>query len=194
MSRKALASTVSLITLLLAAPAALAAPPSRAADAPSAVAPVEAHPTEDRLQAQAMLGVGSDNLGVGAGVRLGYTLPQRVYLGASFRLSHDSAGPYSFTWYRPAVEAGYDIGVGPVAIRPYAGVGMAFGSMKVLDTDVGSGKSATVLVGAQVLVAIPKTPLLLGGDVHAIALLDTMDSSATRKIPIDGSLVVGARF
>lgn len=73
--------------------------------------------------------------GAGFGLRAGYTLPMRVYIGGTFVYhlgqKKDSEGielKASTFYFGP--EAGYDISAGPLVVRPYAGMGLASVSVK----------------------------------------------------------------
>jgi hypothetical protein len=66
--------------------------------------------------------------GLGFGGRAGYTLTSHIYVGGIFVYhtgeSKDDKGiKYEASVLYPGLEAGYDLGVGPVLLRPYAGVG-----------------------------------------------------------------------
>lgn len=76
-------------------------------------------------------GVGTQ--GVGVGVRGGYTLPMKVYVGAAFVYhlggSKDADQvKYTGTTLYLGPEVGYDLELGPLVVRPYVGLG--YGSVK----------------------------------------------------------------
>ena len=76
-------------------------------------------------------GVGTQ--GVGIGLRGGYTLPMKVYVGAAFVYhlggSKDADQvKYTGTTLYLGPEVGYDLELGPLVIRPYVGLG--YGSVK----------------------------------------------------------------
>ncbi len=66
--------------------------------------------------------------GAGIGLRGGYTLPMKVYIGAAFVYhlggSKDAEQvKYSGSTFYVGPEVGYDFEIGPVVLRPYAGLG-----------------------------------------------------------------------
>jgi hypothetical protein len=84
--------------------------------------------------------------GLGLGARIGYTLTSRIYLGGTIVYhvgqSKDEKGvKYEGGVLYPGVEAGYELGVGPVLLRPYAGAG--FVSVKLKATSGGSELDAS---------------------------------------------------
>ncbi len=155
-----------------------------------------AHPTAGRMQVQGTLGDGSDSLGVGIGVRAGYTLSDKVYVGGVARASYYWNPVASATWVRPGIEAGYDFSAGPVVIRPYAGAGFAFVRATVSVPGLYDASASTTvgafLGGAQVFGYIPKTPVFLGGDVHAVVFTSSWGES--HKVPLDFSVLAGTHF
>jgi len=83
------------------------------------------------ISGAATLGFGSNDYGVGLGGRAGYTMPYRLYLGgiANYHFGNDMnvEGISQSTrvgYFGP--EAGYDLGVGKVLLRPLLGFGLAF--------------------------------------------------------------------
>src|SRR5258706_11784715 len=96
-----------------------------------AAAPVlaqEKSPTADHGSVGALLGYGfKDGVGLGLGVRGGYTLPMNLYLGATFvyhlgKSQSTPVGDVSVNIFYLGVEGGYDISAGPVVVRPYLGL------------------------------------------------------------------------
>lgn len=76
-------------------------------------------------------GVGTQ--GVGIGLRGGYTLPMKVYVGAAFVYHLGGSNEANQVKYTGSTlylgpEVGYDLELGPVIIRPYVGLG--YGSVK----------------------------------------------------------------
>jgi hypothetical protein len=67
--------------------------------------------------------------GIGIGLRGGVTLPSALYLGASFDYffgeSDDDAVDIDFNLYQVMGNVGYDIGLGPLTLRPSLGLGVA---------------------------------------------------------------------
>ena len=76
-------------------------------------------------------GVGTQ--GVGIGLRGGYTLPMKVYVGAAFvyhlgGTKDAEQVKYSGSTLYLGPEVGYDLELGPLVIRPYVGLG--YGTVK----------------------------------------------------------------
>lgn len=76
-------------------------------------------------------GVGTQ--GVGIGLRGGYTLPMKVYVGAAFVYHLGGSNEANQVKYTGSTlylgpEVGYDLELGPVILRPYVGLG--YGSVK----------------------------------------------------------------
>jgi hypothetical protein len=94
-----------------------------------ATAFAESAPTAGHVQVGALAGYGfKDGVNFGLGARGGYTLPMNVYLGGTFQYHFGkSEGPVSVNVYYAGVEGGYDIAIDPIVVRPYVGLGPAFG-------------------------------------------------------------------
>jgi opacity protein-like surface antigen len=100
------------------------------------------------VSAAILVGYGTNNLNLGFGARVGYTLPMHLYLGVTFmyflgqsQSSPDGTGgtlSESVHILFPGIEAGYEIPAGPIMVRPYAGLGYVVASSSVSD----SGNSA----------------------------------------------------
>jgi hypothetical protein len=76
-------------------------------------------------------GVGTQ--GVGIGLRGGYTLPMKVYVGAAFVYHLGGSKDADQVKYTGSTlylgpEVGYDLELGPLVVRPYVGLG--YGSVK----------------------------------------------------------------
>jgi hypothetical protein len=87
-----------------------------------------------------------DAFQTGFGARVGYTLESKIHVGASF-LYHvgTQQGPVqSNAWYGGG-EVGYELGAGPMIIRPYVGFGTVSVSAKVTLPAIGDfpGTTAT---------------------------------------------------
>jgi hypothetical protein len=73
--------------------------------------------------------------GLGLGARVGYTLTSRIYLGGTIvyhlgQSKDDKGVKYEGGVLYPGIEGGYELGVGPVLLRPYAGVGFVAVKLK----------------------------------------------------------------
>jgi hypothetical protein len=86
------------------------------------------------VSAALLLGYAFNDVRLGLGARVGYTLPMKLYLGASFIYHFGSTPtetvggtsfPVSVSLFYLGPEVGYDIVVGPVVVRPYLGLGYA---------------------------------------------------------------------
>jgi hypothetical protein len=140
------------------------------------------------LSAAALLGFATDNLNLGLGARIGYTLPSvPVYLGGTF-VYHLGQSQSVFGveasahLYYLGFEAGYEFATGPVTIRPYLGIGPATISVSgevcpVFVTGVpcqSYSESDTRLAawpGASVLV--PLGAWFVGGDARFLLVSDS---------------------
>jgi hypothetical protein len=91
----------------------------------------------------------------GLGLRLGVTLPVSIYLGGSFDYffgESENAGldtEISNSILQLMARAGYDIGVGPVTLRPELGFGLSSAKTSVGDVDNSESKYA-LAPGAEV--------------------------------------------
>src|SRR5512133_510413 len=117
---------------------------------------VEGGPTSSKISLGALLGYGfKDGVRLGFGARVGYTLPAKVHLGATFlyHLGSSVGTPYgdaSTHLYYFGLEGGYDIAVSPVVIRPYLGLGAAVGvasTPAMPDLGAAANTSSTVKIG-----------------------------------------------
>jgi hypothetical protein len=84
--------------------------------------------------AAVLLGIATNNLNTGVGARIGYTLPNKIYVGGTlvyhFGSSSQMSGETltlkgSKTLVYFGAEGGYDIVAGPLIVRPYVGIGPA---------------------------------------------------------------------
>lgn len=93
----------------------------------------EAASTAGHGSVGALVGYGfKDGTNLGLGLRGGYTLPMNLYLGGTFvyhlgKSVDTGFGDAKVNVYYLGFEGGYDIGAGPVVIRPYLGLGPAMG-------------------------------------------------------------------
>lgn len=117
--------------------------------------------------------------GFGLGPRGGYTFPKvPVYLGGVFMFflgERQSVSALGFDVKARAgymllgLEGGYDIGVGPVIIRPTLWLGPAILRAKVCNNGNCNADSDTALLlgpGASVIYAFDEIPLWLGGEMR----------------------------
>jgi hypothetical protein len=71
-----------------------------------------------------------DGYNVGVGARGGITLPMNIYLGASFvyhfgKTENVGGSDVTANVWLLGAEGGYDLGIGPLTLRPYLGLGYA---------------------------------------------------------------------
>jgi opacity protein-like surface antigen len=147
-------------------------PAAPAKDAPAAQRkdPVEGRP----LSLAPLLGYATQGLNAGVGLRAGYTLKSKVYVGASFVYQHGmsldvgSASLHAFAFY-PSAEIGYEVQAGAWTIRPYAGAGVFFtkvsSSLPIPDQ---SNETVALYPGLSVLFNIPGTAGFIGGDARLL--------------------------
>ncbi|HEX4334595.1 MAG TPA: hypothetical protein VH062_01705 [Polyangiaceae bacterium] len=131
-------------------------------------------PTAEHWQAGAMLGYGfKDVVGVGLGVRGGYTLPMNVYVGGTFVYHFGADHVSSFVL---GVEGGYDFYLDPVIVRPYLGLGPDFFSVSSVCFQGicgGSGSDTKFAAWPGVAVFYPITEnWLVGGDARVQIVSD----------------------
>ena len=179
-----------------------AAPSSSAAPAsPETVAPASPSAEAPKpVRVAPVLGYASADLRLGVGVRANYTFPWRGFVGATFVYHLGSSEERSVlgktfqtsshTLYSGA-EFGYEAPVGPIAIRPYVGVGVL--SAMVSSSSAGRETSASTTSlgfwpGVEATYSIPSTVTFVGADARAIVSLDG------GSVPIAFFLTGGARF
>jgi hypothetical protein len=182
------------------APVAMPAPPPAATPAspPVATRPtaterpdeLSAGRTPDPRPAVApLLGIATSDLGFGLGVRGGITIPNHLYFGGSFVYQTGTSrsfavpnastsgvglvsGEVSFSAFYFGGEAGYDIFVGPVTLRPYLGLGIASARSSV-SAPIATSSSRTDLVlwpGFAALYDFPDSDFFVGGDVRILTI------------------------
>jgi hypothetical protein len=97
---------------------------------------------------------GLNAYGAGIGLRAGVTLPLSLYLGASldYFLGEEKAG-VSVSRLQVMGNVGYDLGFGPLTLRPFLGVGLSNGSA---DSPVGDTSESDLVVapGAEFAVGL----------------------------------------
>ena len=129
----------------------------------------EESPTAGHASVAGLLGYGfKDGVGLGLGVRGGYTLPMNLYLGGTFvyHLGKTQSTPFGdvkTNIYYFGFEAGYDVAAGPVVVRPYLGLGdvaasASFAGVSASDSKIGFWPGATVLY--------PLGSAFIGGDAR----------------------------
>ena len=151
----------------------------------AAPAHAEESPTAGHGSVAALLGYGfKDPVGVGIGVRGGYTLPMNLYLGGTFvyhlgKSESTGLGDVKANLYYFGFEGGYDFAAGPVVVRPYLGLGPAtfkgsfpgynLGGVSVPSSDTSETRFA-FWPGASVL--YPLDNFFIGGDARFLVVED----------------------
>lgn len=153
--------------------------PTAPKDAPAAAASDEPE-TPKPISVAPVLGYATANLKLGFGARGGYTLGNRIYVGGTlvFHLgtSDESSGPAgklesTARFFYTGAEGGYEIPVGPVAIRPYAGVGVILAMVSLKSGGESQSDTSTSLAfwpGCTVSYAIPHSSFYVGGDTKLV--------------------------
>lgn len=176
------------------AASALFALPAVAADqqAPPQLPPPPPPPSErsegaldTRWALGAMLGVSTDYLNFGLGLRGGKTLDNHIYVGGSFlyhfagdtfsgysgALGNNVSSSASVVYFGP--EGGYDIDLKAVVLRPYIGLGPAFFAWSVTGagaTTTGANTRFVVWPGATVIYDFPDTRFFIAGDIRFVSV------------------------
>ncbi|MBX3216340.1 MAG: porin family protein [Labilithrix sp.] len=127
-----------------------------------------------------VLGYATSQANLGVGLRGGYTIDRRVYIGGTFvyhlgsseetTLGGDTLSS-SVRLFYPGVEAGYELPLGPVRVRPYAGMGALFisasttmGAREASDTRT----SFALWPGCTVTYDVPESNVFVGGDTRLL--------------------------
>lgn len=132
-----------------------------------------------RWSAAPLLGYGTNEFGVGVGARGGYTFESRIYVGGTFLYhagSDNIATGAGITqshrkFYYPAAEGGYDIGIGPLLVRPYGGVGILFANTDVTANGLqasGTENALMIYPGVTAEYLFPRSPVFVGGDTRVL--------------------------
>ena len=137
------------------------------------------------------------NLGIGA--RGGVTLPFSLYVGGTFvyhlgKSESTPAGDVTVNAFYFGPEGGYDIGVGPLTIRPYLGLGYAHFRASVPESTiagitVGGSTSEGRLAfwpGATALIGLGG--LFAGIDGRYVAVVDGGDGANALALFLTGGL------
>jgi hypothetical protein len=117
--------------------------------------------------ARGLYGSPSDDLGLnpyggGIGLRLGVTLPVSLYLGGSFDYffgeseTNTADLEQSTSLLQVMARVGYDLGIGPVTLRPQLGLGLArgqtdFGGISASESDFALAPGVEFIFGLGVL-------------------------------------------
>jgi len=124
-------------------PASAPLPPPPSSRAESSLQPDADRPAErprggkrQPFMMSALIGYGTQSLGTTLALRLAYVAPGRFFIGGLFQYNFGETSEQGFggfvsttgvTYFFHQLELGYSGKVGPVEIRPYAGLGPAFG-------------------------------------------------------------------
>lgn len=140
----------------------------------------EVAPAEHALRADALLGFGSNNLGLNLGARAGKIAFSRVYVGGTFvycfghtvsvGTPNGTAAESSYSAFYLGPEGGYELDFDPIKVRPYGGIGM--GSFTA-SASVAGGPSASAShteivfwTGATALYDVPRSAFTVGADTR----------------------------
>lgn len=143
-----------------------------------------------RINIAPLLGYGTNDFNLGVGARAGYTFATPVYVGGTFMYY---AGSDSSTigaqsqrietvnsFFYPGAEVGYDIGIGPVMVRPYGGAGALFARNRTsingtAATDTGG--TLVVYPGVTAQYIFRNSPVFVGGDTRVLIPLEEQGAS-----------------
>jgi hypothetical protein len=161
--------------VLAAAAILLGAPASRADDAdaappsapPSREAPFRgALPVDTRSYVATTTGYGGSGLGLGIGGRLGTTFSNGVTIAASATYQGWETGRLAsnHSAFYGGAEAGYDVNLRYVVLRPYFAVGVA-----VTSTVGATDAELAVWGGLQTTYDLPRIPLFLALDLRLVS-------------------------
>jgi hypothetical protein len=140
---------------------------------------------DTRIALAGMVGVSTDCLGPGLGVRGGKTWDNHLYIGGSFVYHFAGcgygnygtyAGNYSVSasafYFGP--EGGYDFDLKAVVLRAYMGLGMAVFNSSVsgpgIPNNSYNSNQFVVWPGASVIWDIPGSPWFIGGDIRFVSV------------------------
>ncbi|HEY8075330.1 MAG TPA: hypothetical protein VIF62_14495 [Labilithrix sp.] len=128
-----------------------------------------------------VFGTVGQGLGYGVGVRAGYTLPMHVYVGgyAAYHFGQEVLGE-KVTYIYPGVEAGYDIRLKPVTLRPFVGAGVIFANAS--GPVSGAGNTPALWPGLALVGDIPKSPVFFGLDARLLYLTKPADTALAAQL------------
>ena len=142
-----------------------------------------------RITVAPELGYATASLKLGLGVRGGYTMQNRIYVGGAF-VYHFGASEEgetlggkvesSVSFFYTGAEVGYELPAGPVVVRPYGGVGAMFAkiSMKAGGDDKSDTSSSIAFwPGCTVTYQLPRSSLYVGGDTKLLVVTEGGDPS-----------------
>lgn len=138
-------------------------------------------PRPSRLAIDGMVGVADSDLGPGVGVRASLPVVNRLRLGGTVvdHFGHSftrqvngvsADGSTAALYLGP--EVGWDVPLGAVLVRPYAGIGAAFLSSTVISgvRSTDSETRAIVWPGASIEWVVPRTAFAIGGDLRLVTI------------------------
>lgn len=146
--------------------------------------------------AAGLLGYATGGGNFGLGARGGYKVVDQLVVGGAlvyqFGESVDAGNvKTSASYFYVGPEAGYDLFVGPVTVRPYLGLGLAVArvSQEIQgQSESNSSSSLALWPGAMATYDIPKSPAFVGLDTRLVVLTEGGDPSFA------ASITGGARF
>jgi hypothetical protein len=131
-----------------------------------------------------MLGISTDCMGFGLGLRGGKTLENHIYIGGSLVYHFTNCGygyggttvlgnySTSGSVFYLGPEGGYDFDINPIVLRVYMGLGPWFLNYSYSGPGInvsGSSSQFVVWPGASVFWSIPSSDWFIGGDVRFVS-------------------------
>lgn len=156
-----------------------AASPQPPADA-SSTKEQAPEPIDTRIHVDALLGIGSDHLNLGLGLRGGKTLDNHIYLGGAFVYHVGTSASAtvegmtitsSVSGFYLGPEIGYDIAVttpAPLVVRPYVGVGLSDASASSSVGTSASSSELSIWPGVACHYQLTGSKYELGGDLRFV--------------------------
>ncbi|MEO6772084.1 MAG: hypothetical protein ABI467_03570 [Kofleriaceae bacterium] len=157
----------------------VAAPELAPANEPAAsIGKPAPEPVDTRWYFDAMLGVGSEHLDLGLGVRGGKTLDNHLYLGGLlvYHLGSSASASAGGTMVTSSVsgfylgpEAGYDVALEPgLVLRPYIGLGLAEASASSSAGTSASSSEVSIWPGVAAHYHLAGSNYDVGGDLRFV--------------------------
>lgn len=149
----------------------------------------EEEAAQKRISVAPELGYATASLKLGLGIRGGYTMQNRIYVGGAF-VYHFGASEEgetlggkvesSVSFFYTGAEVGYEIPAGPVLVRPYGGVGAMFATISMKGGGEATSDSSSSIAfwpGCTVTYRIPRSSFYVGGDTKLVIATEGGDAS-----------------
>ncbi|WXA98620.1 porin family protein [Pendulispora brunnea] len=182
---------------MAAASSAYAGEPSPSTKHPISVAVLGGYAINNALDSHT-----NDSLnlyGVGFGVRAGYTLPMKLYLGAMFQYNlggtwrYDPNTEYTGRVMTPGAEIGFDIDAGRFTVRPSLGLGAGIARGDLNLNDKGDSFNFAIWPGMQLLWNTTDQ-IYLGTEIRYTFIFTKDGTGDGNANAFGGYAVVGYRF